>query len=180
MNIHTTSEIATLFPSIVILNAQASNSKSESTNILAITPTTSFLDVISLFPRAILLPIHVITSNTISTASSVIISGLTPTYSMYATTVVKPANLASDTVSDVMCLCLYVYEIDEQCIPQSIIVSYFTDTDNYFGIEQYHHFNPDNTYSDDKWVEIDKEEFETHFNIVQDKITKSINSDLKK
>ena len=76
--------------------------------------------------------------------------------------------------------CLYVYEIDEQCIPQSIIVSYFTDTDNYFGIEQYHHFNPDNTYSDDKWVEIDKEEFETHFNIVQDKITKSINSDLKK
>lgn len=72
--------------------------------------------------------------------------------------------------------CLYVYSISEECIPNSVIVTYFNDSDAHFSIEFYSHFNPGYYDDEDNWSEISKQEFENHYERVQELIKNSINS----
>jgi len=82
--------------------------------------------------------------------------------------------IASDEMSDYI-RCLYVYNVNEQCIPDTVYVSYFKDSNVHFQIESYGSF-PGYDEDDNKWVEISKQEFENHYNHVQTLVKNTINS----
>lgn len=74
-------------------------------------------------------------------------------------------------------LCLYVYATDKiKCEPMALAVSYWTNNDiSYFNIDFYSHFYPKYWEEEEKWEEISKEEFISHYNEVQKRITNIIN-----
>ena len=67
--------------------------------------------------------------------------------------------------------CVFVHNTNsESCNPMCILVSYWEpNMDEYFEIESYHHFYPEK-WEEEKWNEIEKEEFLNHYNEVQRRI----------
>lgn len=72
--------------------------------------------------------------------------------------------------------CIYVYSIDEDsCDLKSLCAHYYGDLDDtYFGIEYDSHFNPKKWKEEDKWIEITKDEFMEHYNVIQSRISKTL------
>ena len=64
--------------------------------------------------------------------------------------------------------CVFVYAVDKtNCTPVSLCVNYWIGQETHFEIEYYGHFHPRNWDEEDKWVEIDRNEFLQHFNEAQ-------------
>jgi hypothetical protein len=64
--------------------------------------------------------------------------------------------------------CVFVYAVDKtNCTPMSLCVNYWIGQETHFEIEYYGHFHPRNWDEEDKWVEIDRNEFLQHFNEAQ-------------
>lgn len=76
--------------------------------------------------------------------------------------------------------CLFVYATEKtNCTPMSLCVSYWEESEtSYFDIEYYGHFNWGG--DDDKWVEIDKDEYLRHYNEVQKRISMAVASSIFK
>lgn len=72
--------------------------------------------------------------------------------------------------------CIYVYSIDkDSCDTKSLCVHYYGDlNDSYFGIEYDSHFNPKKWGEEDKWIEITKDDFMEHYNVIQSRISKTL------
>jgi hypothetical protein len=64
--------------------------------------------------------------------------------------------------------CVFVYAVDKtNCTPVSLYVNYWIGQETHFEIEYYGLFHPRNLDEEDKWVEIDRNEFLQHFNEAQ-------------
>lgn len=68
--------------------------------------------------------------------------------------------------------CLYIYGINnDNCDPIALNISYYGNTNEYYNISHYTHFNPNKWTEDkDKWIQITKEEYASHYQEVQKRI----------
>lgn len=75
--------------------------------------------------------------------------------------------------------CVYCSSVDtERRQIVALHVSYYTDSEQHFHIQNEDYFDPLNEYTDnDIWVEIDKSEFYKHYNHVQSIIKKKLGID---
>lgn len=70
--------------------------------------------------------------------------------------------------------CIHVYDIrPEDCKPECIFLTYYTNLDTYFNVQYYDYFDLKDDFSN--WIEITKDEFMQHYNEVFSKIQKSLN-----
>ncbi len=71
--------------------------------------------------------------------------------------------------------CVFVYAVDKKaCQPIAMEISYWSDKDDWFSIQNYHHFRVrDYDDTEDKWVEITKTEFDKHYTEVRSRINKA-------
>ncbi len=70
---------------------------------------------------------------------------------------------------------MYIYGVDkETCQPKGLEISYWSDKDDWFSIENEYNFTM-RGYDDekDRWIEITKEEFELRYSQVQARINKA-------
>jgi hypothetical protein len=75
--------------------------------------------------------------------------------------------------------CFYVYEVDEiNATLNSLEIWYFKSTNQHFQITHSNHFHPINDRDYSEYKEITKEEFDAHFEIVNEYITNMKNTEL--
>lgn len=73
---------------------------------------------------------------------------------------------------------VFVYGIDENCEPKSIRCSYLVDNVDFFQLENSTTFNPKKWDDEDNFIEISKEEFYKHYEIIKEKINSNLQNKL--
>ncbi len=78
-------------------------------------------------------------------------------------------------VNDLHVACIFVHNIGMKNLnPEAIRLSYWTDRETYFQLQDYAHFDPTDLSNDEEWVEITKQEFDQCFAEVMKRINKAM------